>query len=237
MNAWNRPFATLAAAAVGGAGLWLAGHWDTQGNGGYWAALGVVAAAGLLLGLAQLRSPDGNAPGMFLVAWLPITVVAGWILMYAQPDPNGVRDYVREWSADLGVADVIHYVSPYLAVLAFGMGLVSGLTLLVGWSWRAARTTVVEETAATEPGAGVSRPAPVEAPPVERPAVADTAVAAPAVEQPVADEPAVEQPTVQEPEVHDRVAREPVRAQPVPAARTEGVAANGGRRRVFSLRR
>src|SRR4051812_10099281 len=151
MNAWSRPLATLAAAAVGGVGLWLAGHWDTQGTGGYWAALGVVAAAGLLIGLAQLRSPDGNVPGMFLVAWLPIAVVAGWVLAFAQPDPNTVRDHVRDWSASLGIADVSHYLTPYIAVLAFAIGLVFGLTLLAGWVWQQSRTPVAGGRGGTPP--------------------------------------------------------------------------------------
>ena len=139
MNAMSRPLATLAAAAVGGAGLWLAGHWDTTGNGGYWAMLGVVALVGLLLGVSQLRAPDGNALGMLLVAWLPITIVAGWVLVIAQPDPNPFRDHVLAWNGDLGLADVAHYLSPFAAVLALGIGLVTGLTLLTAWAMRRAR--------------------------------------------------------------------------------------------------
>jgi hypothetical protein len=169
MNAMSRPLATLAAAAAGGVGLWLAGHWDTNGNGGYWAMLGVLALVGLLLGVSQLRAPDTNAPGMLLVAWLPVLIVAGWVLVSAQPDPNTFRDHVRAWNADMGIADVVHYVSPFVAVLALGIGLVFGFTLLTAWAMRATRVTVVDETpataasepvAATEP-APVSEPAPV----------------------------------------------------------------------------
>jgi hypothetical protein len=144
----TRPIATLLAAAVGGAGLWLAGHWDTETTGGYWAALGVVAAAGLLLGLAQLRSPDGNAPGMFLVAFVPVAVTAGWVLVSEQPLPTESRDQVREWNRSLGIADVVHYVSPWVAACAFAIGLVLGFTLLAGYAWRRARVTTVEETTA-----------------------------------------------------------------------------------------
>ena len=213
MNTWSRPLATLAAAAVGGVGLWLAGHWDTGGTGGYWAALGVVAVAGLLIGLAQLRSPDGNVPGMFLVAWLPIAVVSGWVLAFAQPDANWVRDHVRAWSADLGLADVSHYLSPYVAVLAFAIGLVFGLTLLAGWARRQSRTTVVEETAVApaapvrreavdEPATVVNEPATVATAPVEATPVRTASVVGdPVVREPMATEPvAEEEPVVDETE-------------------------------------
>ena len=148
MNSMTRPVATLLAAAAGGAGLWLAGHWDTNTNGGYWAVLGVLALAGLLIGVAQLRSPDGNAPGMFLVAWLPIAVVSAWVLVAVQPAANTYRDHVREWDNDAGLADVVHYLAPFTAVLAFGIGLVFGLTILAGTAMMLVRRqTVVAEPA------------------------------------------------------------------------------------------
>jgi len=163
MNAMSRPIATLMAAAIGGMGLWLAGHWDTQTNGGYWAALGVVAGAGLLMGLAQLRSSDGNAPGMFLVAFVPVAIAAGWVLVAEQPHANAARDQVRSWNAHLGIADVVHYVAPWVAVCAFAIGLVFGFTMLAGYAWRRARVETVEETAAVpaaaEPRTVVTRPA------------------------------------------------------------------------------
>jgi len=153
MNAMSRPLATLAAAGVGGVGLWLAGHWDTNGNGGYWAMLGVLALVGLLLGVSQLRAPDSNAPGMLLAAWLPVTIAAGWVLVSAQPDPNTFRDHFRAWNADMGIADVVHYLTPFAAVLALGIGLVFGFTLLTAWAWRATRVAAVDETPAAAPAA------------------------------------------------------------------------------------
>jgi hypothetical protein len=223
MNAWSRPLATLAAAAVGGVGLWLAGHWDTQGTGGYWAALGVVAAAGLLIGLAQLRSPDGNVPGMFLVAWLPIAVVAGWVLAFAQPDPNTVRDHVRDWSASLGIADVSHYLTPYIAVLAFAIGLVFGLTLLAGWVWQQSRTTVVEETAVT--------PAPYARREVVRDPVVTDSAATTAVEEPVAAQPVATETVAAEPVATEPVATAPAASEPVEQETVSG------RRRMRLLHR
>jgi hypothetical protein len=153
MNAMNRPLATLAAAAVGGAGLWLAGHWDMDTNGGYWAALGIVALVGLLLGVSQLRAPDTNAPGMLLVAWLPITVVAGWVIVTAQPELNTFRSHLGEWSGDMGISGVVVHLQPFAMVLALGIGLVTGFTLLTAWAMRASRDTAVvrDETPVATP--------------------------------------------------------------------------------------
>jgi hypothetical protein len=153
MNAMSRPLATLAAAAVGGAGLWLAGHWDMDTTGGYWAVMGIAALVGLLLGLSQLRAPDANAPGMLVVAWLPITVVAGWVLVTAQPESNTFRDHFTAWSGDIGVADVVEYLHALATVLALGIGLVFGFTLLTSWALRESDDTAVvrDETPATRP--------------------------------------------------------------------------------------
>ena len=157
MHAMSRPLATLAAAAVGGAGLWLAGHWDMDTNGGYWAVLGVAAVIGLLLGLSQLRAPVANAPGMLLIAWVPITVAAGWVLVASQPESNTFSDHVAAWSADMGIADVVDYVSPFVAVLALGIGLVFGYTLLTSWALVETDDTAVirDETAVPATGAAV----------------------------------------------------------------------------------
>src|SRR5262245_29956425 len=146
MNAMSRPLATLAAAAVGGAGLWLAGHWDLGTNGGYWAMMGVVALVGVLLGVSQLRAPDTNALGMLLAAWLPVTVVAGWVIVTAQPEPNTFRRHLGEWSGDIGISSVVVHLQPFAMVLALAIGLVFGFTLLTGWAMRrSAETAVVEE--------------------------------------------------------------------------------------------
>ena len=165
MKAMSRPLAILAAAAIGGAafGSRPLGHGD---DGGYWAMLGVAALVGLMLALAQLRSPDANATGMLVVAWVPITIAAGWVLVTAQPEPNTFRDQIREWNADLGLADVAHYLSPFVAVLALGIGLVFGLTLLASWAMRETETTVVDEAPA-EPVAAepVAAPRPRGGPP------------------------------------------------------------------------
>ena len=150
MNSLSRPLATLAAAAAGGAGLWLAGHWDQGTNGGYWAAMGVVAVVGVLLGLSQLRAPDTNAAGMLIFAWLPVTVVAGWVLVTAQPDVNTFWQSPRRveratWASRARSCTCSR--SPRCSRSA--IGLVTGFTMLTAWALRRSRDVVVIEEPAT----------------------------------------------------------------------------------------
>jgi len=110
---------------VGGAGalLWLAAaHVDRSTTGGYWAAYGLVAAAGLVFGLSQLRGGGGHPPGMLLFGFLPVLIVAGWVIVGMQPSSNWFAHHVRSWSADIGVGDVVRALGTWLGVLAFGIG-------------------------------------------------------------------------------------------------------------------
>jgi hypothetical protein len=129
MNGMTRAFATLIAAGVTGLLLWLAAQVDMGTTGGYWAALGLIAAGGVLLGLAQLRGAGGNPPGMFVIAFLPIAIAAGWVLVAAQPHLNWFARHFGAWSSDIGIGSVVAAEAHYLGVLAFGIGLVFGLTL------------------------------------------------------------------------------------------------------------
>jgi hypothetical protein len=146
MNAWYRATATLAAAAAGGVLLWLAAQFDRGTTGGYWAMLGVIAGCGLLLGLAQLRGTGGNPPAMFLVAFVPVLVCAGWVLLFGQPDSNWFRNHIRAWSGDIDIRGVVNDVSTFVGVLAFGIGLVFAAVLERGMM---ARRVVVDETPPT----------------------------------------------------------------------------------------
>jgi hypothetical protein len=130
MNGASRAVATLAGAAVAGVLLWVAAaHVDRQYTGGYWAAYGIVAAAGLVLALTQVRGRNGNPPVMFVLAFLPVLIVAGWVLAAMQPDGNWFRAHTLAWSGDIGVRDVVQSVGTWLGVLAFGVGYTLGLTL------------------------------------------------------------------------------------------------------------
>ena len=132
MNAWNRALTTLLAAAAAGFLLWLAAQFNMHNTGGYWAALGIVAGCGLLLGLAQLRGSGGNPPAMLLLDFLPVLICAGWVLVYAEPHANWFRTHVGRWSGDIGIRGVVHDVATWNGVLAFGIGLVFGYMLEPG---------------------------------------------------------------------------------------------------------
>jgi hypothetical protein len=129
MNGWNRALATLLAAGVAGFLLWLAAQFDMSTTGGYWAALGVVAGCGLLLGAAQLRGAGGNPPAMLLLGFLPVFVCAGWILLYAQPHSEWGRHLIRTWSGGIGIRGVVDDIATWNGVVAFGLGLVLAYVL------------------------------------------------------------------------------------------------------------
>jgi len=129
MNGITRAGATLLGAAAAGVLLWLAAQIGRGSADGYWAAYGVVAAAGLVFAVTQLRGRNGSPRGMFLLVFLPVLVVAGWVLIAMQPDNNWFRSHTLSWSGDLGIADVVRDVGTWLGVLAFGIGYALGASL------------------------------------------------------------------------------------------------------------
>jgi hypothetical protein len=148
MNGLTRAGATLVGAAAAGVLLWVAAQVGRGSNGGYWAAYGIVAAAGLVFALTQLRGRNGHPPGMFLFGFLPVLVVAGWVLLGMQPHGNWFRHHVLSWSGDIGVRDIVLSVGTWIGVLAFGIGYTLGATLE---PMRRERTEVVPATAAATP--------------------------------------------------------------------------------------
>jgi hypothetical protein len=122
---------TLVGAAGAGALIWVATQFDAGTTRGYWAELGVLAGAALVFALMRLVGPRGMgrlapSPPTFLVAFLPVLVAAGWVLVAAQPHGNWFRGHVREWSGDIGISGVVDDLSGVATVLAFGIGLTFG---------------------------------------------------------------------------------------------------------------
>jgi hypothetical protein len=120
---------TLAGAAIAGVLLWAAAHIGRHSTGGYWAAYAVVAGAGLVVALSQLRGRRGNPRVMLTVVFVPVLIAAGWVLVAMQPHDDWVRSHVLEWSGDLGIRHVVELVGVWLGVLAFGVGYTLGVSL------------------------------------------------------------------------------------------------------------
>jgi hypothetical protein len=125
---------TLAGVAIAGFLIWLAQLLDLTSTTEFWAAMGIIAGAGLVLGLSQLFGGWTKwgvpvlSPGVFLLAFVPTAVVVGWILMVNQPENGWYQDKLQSWSGSLGIEDLVRDVGLFRAVLAFGLGLVFAFT-------------------------------------------------------------------------------------------------------------
>jgi hypothetical protein len=127
----TRGISTLVGAAVAGFLIWLAAQIGQGSAGEYWATYGVIAAAGLTIALSQIIGgwtkwgwPRLSA-GVFLLGFLPVLVTGGWVLLARQP-----ADFFNtsNWSRDLGIDGVVGDLGELLTAIAFGIGLVFGLT-------------------------------------------------------------------------------------------------------------
>jgi hypothetical protein len=127
---------TLAfAAGLVGLALWGATQVGTQTPGRFWTAMVIVGAAGLVLALAnhvgswtkglRLRL----SPSTFALAFLPALVCVGWILIASQPASGWEEGRIDSWSNTLGILGAVHAIGLWRGVLAFGLGIVLGLSL------------------------------------------------------------------------------------------------------------
>jgi hypothetical protein len=134
MYGLTRGTITLLGAGVAGLLVWLATQVNEGTNGGYWSAYGLLAAAGLTMAFSQILGGWTKwgwprlSLNVFLLAFIPVLIVAGWVLVGAQPHGNWFRDHVRSWSDDLSIGGVVRDLTQYAAVLGFGVGLVFGFT-------------------------------------------------------------------------------------------------------------
>lgn len=162
----TRGLTTLA--AVGGAGvlLWVATLVGQRSDGRFWAEMGIVAGAGLVVALSQVIGgwTKGLAlrvsPSTSLLVLLPVLVVVGWILMASQPGHGWYEGTFVRWTNDLGLTGLVHDLALWHGVLAFGFGLVLGVSFdtvpaiapaVAPAAAGPARPTPVRSTAASEP--------------------------------------------------------------------------------------
>jgi len=127
---------TLAlAAGLAGLLLYLASRVGQPSTARFWAEMAIVAAAGLVLALAPVLGGWTSgltlrlSPGTFVLGFLPVLVVVGWILMATQPGHGWHDGTLISWSHEAGLMGVVHALGLWHGVLAFGFGLVLGMTL------------------------------------------------------------------------------------------------------------
>jgi hypothetical protein len=131
----TRGLTTAVAAGVAGLLLWLATLVGVQTVGRFWEAMGIVAAAGLVVALSQVIggwTKGGGvriSPTTFLLAFVPVLVCVGWILMATQPGNGWHEGTITSWSTSIGINGLVHSLGLWHGVLAFGLGLMLGLTL------------------------------------------------------------------------------------------------------------
>src|ERR687888_870906 len=128
--------ATTTLIAAGGAGLliWASTQINDHSTGGYWAVYGLIAGAGLVMALSQLLGgwtkwgvPRISA-SVFLFAFIPVLIAAGWVVLAHQPHGNWFRHHVLSWSGDIHIRGLVNDLTEYVAVLAFGIGLAFGFS-------------------------------------------------------------------------------------------------------------
>jgi hypothetical protein len=185
---------TLAlAAALAGLALWGATEVGTQTTGRFWIAMAIVAAAGLVMALANhvgtwtkgLRMRI--SPSTFVIAFLPVLVCVGWILVATQPGAGWQEGRLDHWSNSIGILGLVKSLALWHGVLAFGLGLVLGLCfdgvpapaleeapVYAGSAPMAVRPTAADEPVTAERRWSAARRAPDTAPPEEAPQTEET---------------------------------------------------------------
>jgi hypothetical protein len=157
-HVWGSPpvvrgLTTLIGVAAAGFLVWLATQFDLGTTGEYWSAMGILAGAGVCLGLSQLIGgwtkwgAPTISPGVFLLAFLPTLIVVGGILLATRPTGTEEGENVAGWIRDIGLGGLAEDLIVFQGVLAFGLGIVFSFT----FDTRGPRTRVIEEREAVVP--------------------------------------------------------------------------------------
>lgn len=130
----TRGLTTVAAAGGAGVLLWVATLVGQQSDSRFWGEMGIVAGAGLVLALSQLIGGWTKglrmrvSPGTLALAFLPVLIVVGWILMATQPRHGWYQGTFARWTSDIGMTGLVHDLALWHGALALGFGLVLGLS-------------------------------------------------------------------------------------------------------------
>jgi hypothetical protein len=132
MYGLTRATTTLVFAGVAGLLIWIATQISNDHVGGYWARVGLVAGAGLVMALSQLLGGWTKwgvpriSPHVLLVAFVPVAVASLWVILAGEPGSNWFHNHVMSWSNDIHISGLVNDLLYYIPVLAFGTGLVFG---------------------------------------------------------------------------------------------------------------
>jgi hypothetical protein len=138
MYGLTRGAITLVGVIVAGFLIWLGVDplsGESVGRGEFWWAVLMCALAGLVMALSQVLGGWTKwgwprlSLNVFLFAFLPALIAGGWVLLYAQPGDGLLAGDVRDWSNDLGIDGVTGDLTIATLAIAFGLGLVFGLTI------------------------------------------------------------------------------------------------------------
>lgn len=134
MYGLTRGLMTLIGAGAAGFLIWFAAWIDPSDSiGQYWAAMGLIAGGGLLMAVSQLLGGwtkwgwPAISANVFALGFVPALIVGGWIVVAAQPEANGARNRVLDWSGEIGVSGLVADLTTLVGAIAFGLGLVFGL--------------------------------------------------------------------------------------------------------------
>jgi len=134
MYGLTRATTTLVFSAAAGLLIWLATQITNDQVGGYWARVGLVAGAGLLMALSQLLGGWTKwgwprlSIAVFITAFIPVAIVSLWIVLAGEPGSGWFHNHVMSWSRDIHVSGLVTDFLYYIPVLAFGTGLVFGFS-------------------------------------------------------------------------------------------------------------
>jgi hypothetical protein len=134
MYGLTRATTTLVFSAAAGLLIWLATQISNDQVGGYWARVGLVAGAGLLMALSQLLGGWTKwgwprlSIAVFITAFIPVAIVSLWIVLAGEPGSGWFHNHVMSWSRDIHVSGLVTDFLYYIPVLAFGSGLVFGFS-------------------------------------------------------------------------------------------------------------
>jgi hypothetical protein len=164
---FHRGLMTLLGAGVAGLLVWLATQVGQQSTPRFWASMGIIAGAGLVMALSQLLGgwtkwgfPRLSA-GVFLLGFVPVLVCVGWILMATQPGSGWHEGRLVSWSHSIGIFGLVHELGLYHGVLAFAFGLTLGFSFDTSGPRR--RDELIVDRTAARPA-----PAPAPAAPMDR---------------------------------------------------------------------